>query len=108
MKLTYEIKFAGFATTTVNCRHIEQFLHVIADKVGGATISDHLGAYVMQDGELVKEKSFTIATTILLDNLSEQYWDSFIEGIAEQIKFTFNQEAVLLTKTKHDEAKLIF
>jgi hypothetical protein len=75
---------------------IEGLKAAVAHIFGGATISECSGVYTHEDGRLVQEKSLKVE--ILLEGNSSD--EAKIRGFTEAIKSLFDQEAILVYKTK--------
>ena len=104
MKINYEITFA---CGKEDKQAINIFMTEVAHRYGGVSLDVKRGGYLMQNGELVLETAYTIGCIALDEGNSECYNDSYFNELAYRIAQRFNQESVLLTKTRLDSAALI-
>lgn len=98
-----KVTFAGYEHTTVECRHIKAAMQRLAVTFGGVNLTENLGGYVMRNGELVIEKSFSLSVLCSGSGFEVSYF----KGVCDELNTVFNQECVLFTNTKLD-GELIF
>lgn len=72
---------------------LSSILQEVCAHFGGATLHSHQGGYIMSNGLLIVEPSYTLE--IVFEETLEEV-KTAIQEIAEQIKITCNQESVLV------------
>lgn len=93
-------------TLAINNAYPEQnLIHTMAEIFGGCTVTEHLGAYVMKDGQLVQEIVHSYAGVALEDLTDKQ-----VRKLKQHVQLTaamYSQESVLFEVSEVD-AELIF
>lgn len=73
---------------------LASILYTAAKSFGGYSLFEHSGGYIYKDGTLSSEESMTLTI------LGKEADRSDVLQLADHIKYTLNQESVLLSESK--------